>query len=135
MRRFWGTTDLTNLWPGAVYFNTASNTFWVGNVSSNPVLVGNAAWTNAADFAAASTAIISTSTNLTLGAGAYLVFVSGTPTITLPDATTCTGRTYRVKNIGNGTAIMSGTIDGKTGWLIDAGNAFDFVSDGAWRVQ
>jgi hypothetical protein len=38
--RFYGDTVLTNLHTGAVYFNTASNTFWVGGVSSNPVKVG-----------------------------------------------------------------------------------------------
>ena len=38
--RFYGTDNLTNLVTGAVYFQTDSNTFWVGGVSSNPVKVG-----------------------------------------------------------------------------------------------
>jgi hypothetical protein len=44
--RFYGTDNLTNLVTGAVYFQTDSNTFWVGGVSSNPVKVGDAAWSN-----------------------------------------------------------------------------------------
>jgi hypothetical protein len=44
--RFYGDTVLTNLLPGAVYYNTSNSTFWVGGVSSNPVKVGDAAWSN-----------------------------------------------------------------------------------------
>jgi hypothetical protein len=46
MVRFHGTDNLTNLVTGAVYFQTDSNTFWVGGVTSNPVKVGDAAWSN-----------------------------------------------------------------------------------------
>jgi hypothetical protein len=46
MVRFHGTDNLTNLHTGAVYFQTDSNTFWVGGVTSNPVKVGDAAWSN-----------------------------------------------------------------------------------------
>jgi hypothetical protein len=46
MLRFYGDTTLTNLLPGAVYYNTSNSTLWVGGVSSNPVKVGDAAWTN-----------------------------------------------------------------------------------------
>jgi hypothetical protein len=46
LSRFYGTDNLTNLVTGAVYFQTDSNTFWVGGVSSNPVKVGDAAWSN-----------------------------------------------------------------------------------------
>jgi hypothetical protein len=46
MVRFYGTDNLTNLVTGAVYFQTDSNTFWVGGVSSNPVKVGDVAWSN-----------------------------------------------------------------------------------------
>ena len=42
LSRFYGTDNLTNLVTGAVYFQTDSNTFWVGGVSSNPVKVGAA---------------------------------------------------------------------------------------------
>ena len=46
MLRFYGTDNLTNLVTGATYMQTDSNTFWVGGVSSNPVKVGDAAWSN-----------------------------------------------------------------------------------------
>ena len=46
MLRFYGDSTLTNLTTGAVYFNTASNTLWMGSTSSVPVLVGSAAWSN-----------------------------------------------------------------------------------------
>jgi hypothetical protein len=46
MVRFYGTDNLTNLVTGAAYMQTDSNTFWVGGVSSNPVKVGDAAWSN-----------------------------------------------------------------------------------------
>jgi len=38
--RFYGDSTLTNLTTGAVYFNTSNSTFWVGGVTSNPVMVG-----------------------------------------------------------------------------------------------
>jgi hypothetical protein len=44
--RFYGTDNLTNLVTGAVYFQTDSNTFWAGGSTSNPVKVGDAAWSN-----------------------------------------------------------------------------------------
>ena len=40
MQQLWGTSNITNAAPGQVYFNTDSNTFWCGNSSSNPVMVG-----------------------------------------------------------------------------------------------
>jgi len=46
MVRFYGDTTLTNLQPGAVYFNTSNSTFWAGGSTSNPVKVGDAAWSN-----------------------------------------------------------------------------------------
>jgi hypothetical protein len=46
MQQLWGTSNVTNLSSGQVYFNTDSNTFWVGGVTSNPVKVGDAAWSN-----------------------------------------------------------------------------------------
>jgi hypothetical protein len=42
MQNLWGTSNITNAAPGQVYFNTDSNTLWVGGVSSNPVKVGTA---------------------------------------------------------------------------------------------
>jgi hypothetical protein len=46
MVRFYGDTTLTNLVSGQVYFNTSNSTLWAGGVSSNPVKVGDAAWSN-----------------------------------------------------------------------------------------
>lgn len=46
MVAYWGDSTLTNLWPGQVYFNTSNTTLYVGNSSSNPVVVGSAAWSN-----------------------------------------------------------------------------------------
>jgi hypothetical protein len=46
MVRFYGDTTLTNLTTGAVYFNTSNSTFWAGGSTSNPVKVGDAAWSN-----------------------------------------------------------------------------------------
>ena len=46
MIRFYGGTTLTNLTTGAVYFNTSNSTFWAGGSTSNPVKVGDAAWSN-----------------------------------------------------------------------------------------
>jgi hypothetical protein len=46
MLRFYGDTTLTNLQTGAVYFNTSNSTFWAGGSTSNPVKVGDAAWSN-----------------------------------------------------------------------------------------
>ena len=46
MIRFYGDTTLTNLTTGAVYFNTSNSTFWAGGSTSNPVKVGDAAWSN-----------------------------------------------------------------------------------------
>jgi hypothetical protein len=46
LARFYGDTTLTNLITGGVYYNTSNSTFWVGGISSNPVKVGDASWTN-----------------------------------------------------------------------------------------
>jgi hypothetical protein len=46
MVRFYGDSTLTNLTTGAVYFNTSNSTFWAGGSTSNPVKVGDAAWSN-----------------------------------------------------------------------------------------
>ena len=44
--RFWGTDTLTNLVTGTIYVNTSNETLWVGGSTSNPVMVGSAAWSN-----------------------------------------------------------------------------------------
>ena len=46
MVRFFGDTTLTNLVSGQVYFNTSNSTLWAGGSTSNPVKVGDAAWSN-----------------------------------------------------------------------------------------
>jgi hypothetical protein len=51
--RFYGDTTLTNLTTGAIYFNTASNTLWMGGSTSNPVLVGKAGVASTNDINAA----------------------------------------------------------------------------------
>jgi hypothetical protein len=59
--RFYGTDNLTNLVTGAVYFQTDSNTFWVGGVSSNPVKVGTIGVASTNDI---NTAVSGLTTNL-----------------------------------------------------------------------
>ena len=46
MLRFFGDTTLTNLVSGQIYFNTSNSTLWAGGSTSNPVKVGDAAWSN-----------------------------------------------------------------------------------------
>ena len=46
MLRFYGDTTLTNLVSGQLYFNTSNSTLWAGGSTSNPVKVGDAAWSN-----------------------------------------------------------------------------------------
>jgi hypothetical protein len=68
MVRFHGTDNLTNLHTGAVYFQTDSNTFWVGGVTSNPVKVGTAgvASTNDINTAVANRAVTNAWNTLSL---------------------------------------------------------------------
>jgi hypothetical protein len=58
--RFYGDTTLTNLVTGAVYFNTASNTFWVGGSTSNPVKVGTIGVATTGDIASAVSSLVAT---------------------------------------------------------------------------
>jgi hypothetical protein len=87
MQNLWGTTNITNAAPGQVYFNTDSNTFWVGSVSSNPVKVGTAgvASTNDINNAVANRAVANAwntlslvITNLHPGTNAWLRSDDGT---------------------------------------------------------
>ena len=66
MVRFYGDSTLTNLHTGAVYFNTASNTFWVGGSTSNPVKVGDAAWSNSVTASITNGLVSGLTTNLSL---------------------------------------------------------------------
>ena len=58
--RFYGDSTLTNLVTGAVYFNTASNTFWVGGSTSNPVKVGVEGVATTGDIASATGPLVLT---------------------------------------------------------------------------
>ena len=58
--RFYGDSTLTNLVTGAVYFNTASNTFWVGGSTSNPVKVGVEGVATTGDIASATGPLVAT---------------------------------------------------------------------------
>jgi hypothetical protein len=63
MIRFYGDSTLTNLTTGAVYFNTSNSTFWVGGVTSNPVMVGTVGVASTNDI---NTAVTGLTTNLSL---------------------------------------------------------------------
>jgi hypothetical protein len=81
-----------------------------------------------------------------LDAGDYTVEYNGTSaaTLTLPDAATCRGRSYHLKNISATiptpivtiTPQSGQTADGKTTWLLDTKNELAYMlSDGSnWRV-
>jgi len=83
----------------------------------------------------------------TLTASDYTVVYTGAvaTTATLPDATTCTGRVYGIKNFSATTpvpkltvaTVSSQTIDGSGSWALDEPNeAILIVSDGAnWKVS
>jgi len=64
--RFYGDTVLTNLHTGAVYFNTSNSTFWVGGSTSNPVKVGDAAWSNSVTASITNDLVTGLTTNLSL---------------------------------------------------------------------
>jgi hypothetical protein len=68
MLRFYGTDNLTNLVSGQCYVNTASNTLWVGGVTSNPVKVGTigVASTNDINAAVANRAVTNAWNTLSL---------------------------------------------------------------------
>ena len=63
-------------------------------------------------------------------------------TLTLPTATTCTGRVYWVKNASSNTSVLtiattsSQTIDGLTAWTLDEANqTISLISNGAnWNI-
>lgn len=83
----------------------------------------------------------------TLTSTDYTSIFTGTSaaTVTLPDATTCTGRLYVIKNYSATTPAPALTvattstqqIDGYSSWILDVTNeVFAVVSDGAnWEVQ
>jgi hypothetical protein len=68
MQNLWGTSNVTNLSSGQVYFNTDSNTFWVGGSASNPVKVGTigVASTNDINTAVANRAVTNAWNTLSL---------------------------------------------------------------------
>jgi hypothetical protein len=66
MVRFYGDSTLTNLTTGAVYFNTSNSTFWAGGSTSNPVKVGDAAWSNSVTASITNDLVTGLTTNLSL---------------------------------------------------------------------
>lgn len=85
--------------------------------------------------------IASVSGNTTLTTANYIVLVSATATITLPDAVANPGRQYIVKNIGVGITVTinttsSQTIDGNLTLVITAQYvSFSLVSNGTnWYI-
>ena len=81
----------------------------------------------------------------TAGSTDNMLVFTGTSaaTITLPDATTCTGRAYWIKNVSSNTSVLtiattsSQTIDALASWLLDEANeSVRVVSNGAnWYVS
>ena len=67
---------------------------------------------------------------------------TSTASLTLPDASTCSGRTYWIKNLSSNTSLLtvattaSQTIDGLSSWLLDETNeGIRVVSNGAnWII-
>ena len=86
-------------------------------------------------FSSATSAAISDNTLVFTGTSAA--------TLTLPDATACTGRVYRVKNVSSNTSVLTiattsaQTIDGLTTWTLgDANETVGLVSNGTnWYVS
>ncbi len=74
----------------------------------------------------------------------YTLVFTGTSaaTLTLPDATACAGREYKIKNVSSNTSVLtiattsSQTIDGLSSWVLDEANeAINVVSNGTdWYV-
>ena len=81
MVRFYGDTTLTNLVSGQVYFNTSNSTFWAGGSTSNPVKVGDAAWSNNVTASVTNGLVSGLTTNLgflDLSTNAFtLIFTNG----------------------------------------------------------
>jgi len=98
MQRFYGTDNLTNLVTGAVYFQTASNTFWVGGVTSNPVKVGDAAWSNN---------VTASVTNGLLPAAATNGFVYGSVTNGLATTNYVHAQSFVTASVTNGLATTN----------------------------
>jgi hypothetical protein len=89
------------------------------------------------DSAAAGNAIRTVSSNTTIAISDKRILASGSPVLSLPDATTCRGMEYSIKNTGTGNVsvvpVISGqTIDGQASISInDQFEVINFVSDGA----
>ena len=134
LARFYGDTTLTNLWSGSVYFNTSNETFYVGNMSSNPVAIGSSqAVSNSLGFA--SLTILS---NATLVVTNQVEIVTiGACTITLPSVST--GRVVSVTKRDDGTllTVNGGTIENDgAGAAISTRFSGGFLCDGSkWWVK
>lgn len=85
--------------------------------------------------------VLTTSSNTVINATNSIVLANGTITLTLPDATVNTGRTFTIKNVGVGrvtvvTSTATQFIDGDTTWVLQYQNsAFNVTSDGTnWAI-
>lgn len=116
---------------------SASAQIGVGTTSPNSTLdVRGALSLNFRTFSGTSTSISSTDNTV--------VFMgTAASTATLPDATTCIGRMYRIKNASSNTSLLTiattsaQTIDGASSWSLDEQNeTITVVSDGTnWYVS
>lgn len=121
--------------------NGSSNPFLFAKQTNNSVGIKNASPLSILDVGGAiATPVAAKSTNYSLLNTDSFIFATSSPTVTLPTATTCPGRTYVIKNAGTGTVTInttsSQTIDGDLTYILNVQYAFIGVtSDGAnWQI-
>ena len=126
---------------GSFFINSTSNFYWqntdgfLGIKQSSPTSTLHVTGSIAK-------AVTTTSGALTLDSTHHIVLVTGVVTITLPNANTCTGRVYIIKNAvsGPGTVTVgrtsTNTIDGSTSLSLTVTNkTTTVVSDGSnWHI-
>ena len=134
LARFYGDTTLTNLWSGSVYFNTSNETFYVGNMSSNPVAIGSSqSVSNSTGFVSLT---ILSNANLTVTGQVWIV-TSGICTVTLPSATSGRLLSFTKRDSTNTLAIIGGTIESDTnGFATTVRWSGDVLADGTnWWIR